>query len=218
MRFEGSLGWPACGLRWEPGHPSAQAVRRPPDDRSDGHATVPWAQGRGQVAHGVLQENFLGHNPRICRKLRNLIEQQPQSWRDQTPLGSAGRTGMTQKVVTYRQERLFDLHLAVGGAVYNKMNSATSNLQAFRYTPLLQTSEITQASRQVHAGDGYNCRATLQRWVHSTCSTDTMSFPASSSSSPPAFGTTGALNPCGCYQGSHRVQRQHWSLDLKGAA
>ena len=34
----------------------------------------PSAQGRGQVVHGVLQENSPGHNPRTCRKLRNLIE------------------------------------------------------------------------------------------------------------------------------------------------
>ena len=34
----------------------------------------PSAQGRGQVAHGVLQEKPLGRNLRICRKLRNLIE------------------------------------------------------------------------------------------------------------------------------------------------
>ena len=33
---------------------------------------IPWnRQGRGQVAHGVLQESSYGHNPRTCRKLRN---------------------------------------------------------------------------------------------------------------------------------------------------
>ena len=34
----------------------------------------PPAQGRGQVAHGVVQENSIGHNPRACRKLRSLVE------------------------------------------------------------------------------------------------------------------------------------------------
>ena len=29
----------------------------------------PLAQGRGRVAHGVLQENSVGHNPRTCRAI-----------------------------------------------------------------------------------------------------------------------------------------------------
>ena len=39
----------------------------------------PSEQGRGQVAHGVLQEKSFGHNPRTCRKLRNLVEKSKSS-------------------------------------------------------------------------------------------------------------------------------------------
>ena len=40
MRVEGAIR--TARPRREPGHRSAQAVPRPPDDRSDGHATVLW--------------------------------------------------------------------------------------------------------------------------------------------------------------------------------
>ena len=53
----------------------------------------PSAQGRAQVAHGVLQENFLGHNRRTCRKLRNLIEK-----------NKSRRPGATKRLVAQRDE------------------------------------------------------------------------------------------------------------------
>ena len=53
----------------------------------------PSAQGREQVAHGVLQENSLGHNPRTDRKLRNLIEK-----------SKSRRPGATKRLVAQRDE------------------------------------------------------------------------------------------------------------------
>ena len=61
MRVEGVIRM--ARLRRESGHRSAQAVPRPPDDRSDVHAMVQW---RGPA--------FLGHNPSTRRKLRDLIQ------------------------------------------------------------------------------------------------------------------------------------------------
>ena len=73
-------------LRRGSGHRSAQAVLRTPDVRSDGmqwhcgeeFPRDPSAQGRVQVVYGD-QEDCLGHNRRICRKLRNLIEKSTSS-------------------------------------------------------------------------------------------------------------------------------------------
>ena len=80
MRVEEESGRPACD--------GNQVIVRPRQSRAQ-WVTVqtgmqryrgedlprgPSAQGRGQVAHGVLQENSVGYNPRTCRRLRNVIE------------------------------------------------------------------------------------------------------------------------------------------------
>ena len=57
---------------------------------------VPLAQGRGQITHGILQENSGGHNSRPWRDLRNLVEKRKGS-----------RPSLAKRLVTQRDKSTY---------------------------------------------------------------------------------------------------------------
>ena len=102
MGGEGQSGWPACDVYGDQvisRHGQSRDHRMSVQVGTQRHGGEdlprdPSAQGPGQVAHGFLQESSLGHNPRACRKLRNLVEKSKGSSPSATRRGSAGRSEM----------------------------------------------------------------------------------------------------------------------------
>ena len=85
--MKGQLGWPAgdgdqvIGRHRQSRHHRMSVQAGTQRYCGEDLPRNPSVKGRGQVAHGVLHENYRGHNPRTCRKLRNLVDKNKGSGR-----------------------------------------------------------------------------------------------------------------------------------------